>query len=282
MLLPLADRSSNDLLSRGQTPKNSEAPAEIVPGVCSARGLASYKVSLYIRKTSLCGLRGMDSNSADIEWRARAAEQTAITNSNNNKESLEAIIKSTELYFQALRVTENGQDKKRLQTKVKALLAQAERLRAAQDGAPALKKQLVAPTSTRKLTTRENIILLEGAKLNGFIFRPWSSAPAPEEFSLREGEPMFTDSMTLPLSAEQHESFDGWKRPREALPSVYTDAGVGPSERQATVMHLPVAMDLVQDMTSDCSVVASLCALTSRVQRGFPKVWEEPFRALPS
>jgi calpain-7 len=220
----------------------------------------------------------MDGKSADIERRARAAEQNAIANSGNGKASLEAIIKSTELYFQALRVTENGQDRKRLQTKVKSLLVQAERLRAAHDGAPAAsapKKTLIAPISTRKLTTRQDIILLEGAKLNGFIFKPWTSEPAPEEFVLRDGEPMFTDSMMLPLSAEQLESFDGWKRPQEALPSVYSDADGAPSGGQATVMYLPVAMDLVQDMTSDCSVVASLCALTSRVQRGFPKVRNE-------
>lgn len=31
-------------------------------------------------------------------------------------------------------------------------------------------------------------------------------------------------------------------------------------------------VDLVQDVTSDCSVVASLCALTARVERGHSNV----------
>lgn len=31
-------------------------------------------------------------------------------------------------------------------------------------------------------------------------------------------------------------------------------------------------LDLVQDITSDCSVVASLCAGTARVERGYAKV----------
>lgn len=31
-------------------------------------------------------------------------------------------------------------------------------------------------------------------------------------------------------------------------------------------------IDLVQDITTDCSVVASLCAAVARSERGFPKV----------
>ena len=33
-----------------------------------------------------------------------------------------------------------------------------------------------------------------------------------------------------------------------------------------------VALDLVQDVTTDCSVVASLCAATARAERGYPRV----------
>lgn len=217
-----------------------------------------------------------------LEEQALSLEQSLSSRSkasDNSKVVLEATIKSAELYFQALRLTDNPQDKKRLDAKVKGLLAQAERLKASQDGKPLPSpkvdrtQQLKAPTSTRKLTTRENIILLESGKLHGFIFKPWTSPPSADEFAHRDGDSLFTDSASLSLSAAQLESFGGWKRPHQGLvPSVYSSENRQHATQPAATMHLPVAMDLVQDMTSDCSVVASLCALTSRVERGFPKV----------
>ena len=220
----------------------------------------------------------MNTNFSRLEEQARSLEG-AVTSKPNDKAALEATVSSAELYLQALRLADRPQDKKRLDAKVNGLLAQAERIKAAQDGKPRpspkiapKKRHLEPPFSKRKLTTRENIILLEGAKLNGFIFKPWAGPPSQEEFSRPNGESFFVDSASLPLSAAQLESFDGWKRPRQALPSVHSDGADQHDPGEAAVMHLPVAMDLVQDMTSDCSVVASLCALTSRVERGFSKV----------
>jgi calpain-7 len=51
--------------------------------------------------------------------------------------------------------------------------------------------RLKEPLSCRKLTTREEIILLEGAKLNGFIFPPWTTDPDLEEFDLGNGDGIF-------------------------------------------------------------------------------------------
>lgn len=48
------------------------------------------------------------------------------------------------------------------------------------------------PTTSRSFTTREKIILLEGSKLHGAIFPPWTSPPAPSEFQLTDGESLFT------------------------------------------------------------------------------------------
>ncbi|OCT48731.1 Calpain-like protease palB/RIM13 [Cladophialophora carrionii] len=218
----------------------------------------------------------MDSRLSRLEAQASTAEKAVLSQA-SDKTALEATIKSAELYFQALRLADNPKDKQRLDAKVNGLLAQAERLKQGQDAQPSVtkpprKQNLQEPVSTRKLTTRENIILLEGGKLNGCKFKPWTGPPTTDEFFHREGEALFTDACTLPLSATQLESFDGWKRPRQALPSVYSREGIQELPDEAAVMHLPVAMDLVQDMTSDCSVVASLCALTSRTERGFPKV----------
>ena len=65
--------------------------------------------------------------------------------------------------------------------------------------------------------------------------------------------------------------FDGWQRPREVLPparfrDTVDKANAGPQ------MIASGKVDLVQDMTTDCSVVASLCAGTARAERGHARV----------
>lgn len=215
----------------------------------------------------------MEGRRSALEEQARSVEVSIGAKTTNNA-ALEATIKSAELYLQALRLSDNPSDRKRIDKRCKQLLAQAERIKSLQDGSsvPAVNPlTLKSPTSTRKLTTRENIIILEGSKLHGFIFKPWTRVPSAEEFELIEGQEPFTDSTPLPLSSSQLETFDGWKRPQDAFASlnISPDGDVFPS---AAVMHIPDEMDLVQDMTSDCSVVASLCAGTSRVERGHPRV----------
>lgn len=215
----------------------------------------------------------MDVKRSAIEEQARSIERSISTKSANNA-ALEATVKSAELYFQALRLADSPSERKRIDKKCKELLTQAERLKNVQDttGTPTVRKLVLKPpTSTRRLTTRENIIILESSKLNGFVFKPWAKAPLAEEFQLANGQSPFTDSAPLPLSASQLETFDGWKRPQHALASLNSDPD-GPAPSRETVMHIAEAMDLVQDMTSDCSVVASLCAGIARVERGHPKV----------
>jgi hypothetical protein len=218
----------------------------------------------------------MDVKGSRLEQQAQSIEKTIPSKSSTNAQ-LEATIKSAELYLQALRLVDKPSDRKRLDVKCKELLGQAEKLKQRQDGfsksisKPQPKEALKVPLSSRKLTTRENIIILEGSKLNGFIFKPWTSAPSADEFSLQDGQEPFTDSSPLPLSPDQLETFGGWKRADDAISSSdhRTD---DQSSSNEVVMHSNEPMDLVQDLTSDCSVVASLCACTSRVERGHPKV----------
>lgn len=47
------------------------------------------------------------------------------------------------------------------------------------------------PEARRALTTREKIILLEGSRLHGFVFPPWTSPPSRSEFKLGVGESLF-------------------------------------------------------------------------------------------
>ena len=70
------------------------------------------------------------------------------------------------------------------------------------------------------------------------------------------------DDAELGLSETQLEVFDCWRRPDEIIEA--SDK----SKRLSPVMGTDGKVDLVQDITSDCSVVASLCAVTSREERG--------------
>ena len=212
-----------------------------------------------------------------LEDQARSIESTINTKTSNHA-ALEATIRSAELYFQALRLTDKPSDRKRIDARCKELLSRAESLKRSQEDAPRpTVKHLVlkVPISTRKLTTRENIIILEGSKLQAFIFKPWLNCPSSAEFELGSSGIPFTDTTPLSLSPGQLETFDGWKRAQDALASLQISPTGGPPPSEA-VMHIPDEMDLVQDMTSDCSVVASLCAGTSRVEKGHPKVRSFP------
>lgn len=70
------------------------------------------------------------------------------------------------------------------------------------------------------------------------------------------------DNVEFPLSAVQLEIFDAWRRPKELLEQSFSTPACCPS------MLANGKVDLVQDITTDCSVVASLCAVTARSERG--------------
>lgn len=210
---------------------------------------------------------------ADLEAKAKSQEQKACSASKSTM-ALESTIAAAELYMKALNLTDSQADRKRLDTKCREMIARAEELKLRQDDKPDTPKETVLlkpPISKRPLTTREKIILLEGSRLNCFVFKPWDHEPSDKDFELGPQQELFVDSPTLSLSEIQMQCFDGWKRPSEAL-SVVRFPGTG-EDHQITMSTRELdKIDLVQDLTSDCSVVASLCAGSSRVGRGHKKV----------
>lgn len=94
-----------------------------------------------------------------------------------------------------LQLTNSPREKRNLDLKCKDLLTRAEHIKAGKPwktaSQPSKSSVLKDPVSSRKLTTREEIILLEGAKLNGFVFPPWKTHPSPEEFTLERGQKRF-------------------------------------------------------------------------------------------
>ncbi len=226
-------------------------------------------------------------SSADLrttEIQAQNAEQK-LHDATSSKAAFVASIKAAELYMRALKLADTPTDRSRLQAKCTELLDRSERLKdqgsrpgpRGSDGAhengmpPSPKRDRREPLSKRALSTREKIILVEGSKLNGFKFPIWDQAPSNADFELEDGGEQFVDSPELQLSELQLESFGGWKRPKDALAGIEVmhDGQKLPNE---PTMRRTEKVDLVQDMTSDCSVVASLCAGTSRAERGHSKV----------
>jgi len=167
-------------------------------------------------------------------------------------------------------------ERTRFRGKFKQLLSKAEDIKQAAQWTPSVSKDVLlkAPLSRRQISRREEVILLEGSKLHGFKFPPWTNNPDnslfdnPDETSfytyifliivLRSFLISHSESADLNLSDAQKAIFAGWKRPHESL-GILTNEDITISIDE---------MDLVQDITTDCSVVASLCAGTARFRKG--------------
>jgi calpain-7 len=156
-------------------------------------------------------------------------------------------------------------EKSRLKQKCNDLISLAERLKKiakAGDSVSIVEKRLKLPRIVRQLPTSEKNILLRGSKLHGSIFPPWESDPDPDDFT---GTP-FSDTVDFPLSGRQKSVFAGWKRSTELVGPTGNDADQGNLRR--SLMEAEQDYDLVQDITTDCSVVASLCASIKHLQPG--------------
>ncbi|OKL59483.1 Calpain-like protease palB/RIM13 [Talaromyces atroroseus] len=201
-----------------------------------------------------------DSSSSNTHLNKALGYERLVSGAGSQPQALEAAIAAAENYMKALKIAESPREKQWLDSKCKDWLSRAERIKHDKGWKPSSSTTenivLREPVSKRKLSTREEIIILESAKLNGFLFPPWTEAPGPQEFELNSDGEKFEDK-ALRLSIAQRKVFNGWKRPEELV----TDFASDESRSTAT-------KDLVQDITTDCSVVASLCAATARTERG--------------
>ncbi len=129
-----------------------------------------------------------------------------MSNSSTSQEALKAAVDAIEQCMRALRVATDENEKARLDQQCRTLLAQAEHIKTSEASTDQCSDQLVLgqelrsstirpklrePLSGRELSTREQIILLDGSKLNGFVFPPWKNPPDPHEFELRDGQDRF-------------------------------------------------------------------------------------------
>jgi calpain-7 len=141
-------------------------------------------------------------------------------------------------------------DATRLRLKCQQLIAQAEKLKAHLTQTPS--------------------VLLQTSRLHGNLFPPWSNEPSDKDFELLPGHDPFTDNATFTLSPRQAATFGGWRRPLDLHHEIEPD--------NDALMNSSHGCDLVQDVTTDCSVVASLCA-AMRILTGRNSVKLSIFRA---
>ncbi|KAI3581362.1 hypothetical protein IWW34DRAFT_804069 [Fusarium oxysporum f. sp. albedinis] len=165
-----------------------------------------------------------------MEKRAQATESLIQTSS--GQAALDYAVQAAELYMRAAGEASTKKDATRLRLKCQQLIAQAEKLKAELTQTPS--------------------VLLRTSKLHSNLFPPWTKEPSDKEFQLLPGDEPFTDNATFTLSPRQIATFGGWKRPRDLHDHVEADDDI--------FMNSSSGCDLVQDLTTDCSVVASLCA----------------------
>ena len=196
------------------------------------------------------------------------------------------------MYMKAIKLASTGSERERLKSKCMKVLARAEEIKQVeswviQKSQAGTSHDLNAPFSNRTLPTREQVILLESSNLHGFIFSPWTSEPEEEfqatgcngsflyDLSILINNicctDLYRDSPELKLSTSQQKHFSGWRRPYEVFRD-HDIVGDMPGTNIEPNMIATSNIDLVQDVTADCSVVASLCAAVARPGQDFEKV----------
>ncbi|KAI0024678.1 hypothetical protein F4780DRAFT_768674 [Xylariomycetidae sp. FL0641] len=194
---------------------------------------------------------------------AKAKEHESLSARTSGKEALNHAIAAAELYMKLAHASANSLEKKRLNKKCEELVLKAESLKKAArqtDTVAIVEKRLKLPRQARQIPTSEKTILYRNSRLHGNTFPPWELDPDPDEF---RGE-TYRDTSAFPLSDRQQAVFAGWKRPLDIAAKVAPEVQDAPDR----LMKAENEYDLVQDITTDCSVVASLCATIRHLRPG--------------
>lgn len=108
--------------------------------------------------------------------------------------------------MKALKLATSSSEKSHMTRRCKTLLDEAERIKVMKKWQPSIAKArqenaeagtdgkvkvLKEPLSTRTSSKREQILLLQSSKLNGFAFPPWKGPPDPGDFALDESGEKF-------------------------------------------------------------------------------------------
>ncbi|PNY24194.1 Calpain-like protease palB/cpr-8 [Tolypocladium capitatum] len=177
-----------------------------------------------------------------MEKMAQAAEALLAGSRGDNRDALVHAIRAAELYMAAAREAPSKPEAARLRRRCQELILHAEKLKAQQ--------------ATLSSSPAQPDILRRASRLHGNDFPPWEADPLDDEFDLRPSVGLFTDGAVFTLSTTQAENFAAWTRPAD----LFRLENGEKSEVEDAMMQLTDRCDLVQDITTDCSVVASLSA----------------------
>ncbi|PHH50666.1 Calpain-like protease palB/cpr-8 [Ceratocystis fimbriata CBS 114723] len=187
----------------------------------------------------------------------------------NGAKALQHATIAAELYLKAVSEAQSAAERNRLRLKCQEMLTLAEALKSvsSKDG-PALStamstRSTAVGSSSRQLSARERAILTHASNLHGCKHPPWDQAPDDSAFRKEPSGMLFKDTTNFSLSTIQYENFDGWKRPMEII----RDKSGGDPQRHVS-MIVNSDIDLAQDVTTDCSVVASLCSAVKNFKPG--------------
>ncbi|KAH6604089.1 cysteine protease [Trichoderma cornu-damae] len=175
-----------------------------------------------------------------MERRAKDVESLLATST--GQKALDYAIQAAELYLRAAAEKGIGKNEAaRLRRRCQQLIAFAEQL----------KVQLKASSAS---PPRDGLSILHGAsRLHGNYYPPWDDDPPGGEFQLGPDLKPFVDDTVFTLSENQVANFSAWRRPYELF-------GPFPAGQDDILMTQGTRFDLAQDITTDCSVVASLSA----------------------
>lgn len=141
----------------------------------------------------------------DLDNLCNDAERLAseLRESYSRDEALEIAIKAAEKSMKALSLVTDPDEKRKYSARVKQYMHDAERIKNGEDWTAVISpgkanapdsgkvRLLKEPRNSRKLPTKEQIILLKAGFLNGVKFPLWTNAPDQSEFERAPGEDLF-------------------------------------------------------------------------------------------
>ncbi|KAG6004891.1 hypothetical protein E4U21_000618 [Claviceps maximensis] len=192
-----------------------------------------------------------------MEKQARA--EALLATRSDGRNALEHAIKAAELYMKAAEKEPNKVDAARLRQKCQEQIVYAEKLKAHFASTASTAPTIHATQYPLILSSsKTSDILIQSSKLHKCEFPPWSQDPTSTDFERNQDNSSgFIDDTIFTLSPAQIENFAAWMRPDELFK---TGANFSQQPNEDAMMQTSDNSDLVQDITTDCSVVASLSA----------------------
>lgn len=142
-----------------------------------------------------------------ISFKNFQAAEARVSRSRSKEEALGHAIAATESYMKAIKLEQDDSEIRRLRSRCVKVLERAERIKQNASWIEAVDTDYEArsasgaesPLSSRKLSTREEIILLESSKLHGFKFLPWVDYPPVNAFDAAPGDELYLYEFKLGL-----------------------------------------------------------------------------------